>query len=784
MKQFAKSLSSVLSAPRRSIRGRLGLFTVLLMGLIAGFIFLFFPMKLRLQALDSIATTATTLTEMTAYVLATPMVEDDYAKIEEFVTTTAHFEDVVYAFVVSADGVPVTSYNREPTRFPIDSELGKTSGPEHETGIYRVRRAIADEDGKLIGTVNLGYSLASLTAVIDNVRTLIAYVSILVFVFGLAGVYAISYVITEPLGRMVDAAGKLASGDFDVRVDTTSNDEVGHLAESFNQMVDSLETAYQNLEGANLNLSRHSRELQLEVSERMRAEVALRESEERFRAVVEHATDVVIIVDKTGELLYISPASVGMLGYEPDELVGTDIIRHIHKDDQGAARAALIDNLPDISRIVKVEARFQHMNGSWRYLALHGRNLEGQVGVNGTLLNMSDISEIKRYQNDLVVAKETAEEMVRLKDSFLANMSHEIRTPLTGILGFAQVLSAEVEDDQKELVTFIQDGGNRLLSTLNSVLDLAQLQANAIELHRFPMDVCTEVHNSAQLLEPLAKLNGVDFIIDLPEDPLVAQLDQKCLNRIVTNLVSNAIKFTDSGSITVCVQKAGDRIEVKVVDTGVGIGADFVPFLFDEFKQESTGLSRSHEGSGLGLAITRRLVELMDGTITVDSRKGKGSDFTVSFPLSTSSPVARSRKSGDRPPVTLGYRPHILVVEDNPDTRLLIKKILQTDFEVTITESSAKALEASRTAAFDLVLMDISLGDGNDGAETMKTLRGQAIYKSTPIIAVTAYALPGDRVRFLNEGFNDYLSKPFRKEDLLDIIRRNIAKREVTVTQG
>ena len=369
---------------------------------------------------------------------------------------------------------------------------------------------------------------------------------------------------------------------------------------------------------------------------------------------------------------------------------------------------------------------------------------------------------------------------MRLKDSFLANMSHEIRTPLTGILGFAQVLSTEVDDSQRELVTFIQEGGKRLLNTLNSVLDLAQLQANAIELHEFPMDVCTEVHNSALLLEPMARMQGLDFVVEVPEEPVVSVLDQRCLNRIVSNLVSNAVKFTDAGTITVQVAREKEDALIRVVDTGVGISDQFIPFLFDEFKQESTGLSRSHEGSGLGLAITRRLVELMHGSISAQSEKGAGTTFTVRFPLSSSGVENPPKMQPDRPARPLGFRPSVLVVEDNPDTRLLVKRILQESFDVTMTEDGAQALAEAAKSSFHLVLMDISLGDGSDGAEVMKQLRGIEGFSSTPVVALTAYALPGDRVHFLNEGFDDYLAKPFRKEDLLDLIRRNLGRKHVT----
>jgi signal transduction histidine kinase len=229
-------------------------------------------------------------------------------------------------------------------------------------------------------------------------------------------------------------------------------------------------------------------------------------------------------------------------------------------------------------------------------------------------------------------ARAQAEEMARLKSAFLANMSHEIRTPLTAIIGFAQVLAEEVDEEQQGLVAPIEQGGRRLLDTLNSVLDLARLQAGRFDLRIEPVDTAEEAHALGDLLRPLAQQKGLALVVHAPPNGLVAHADRSALQRVLTNLVSNAVKFTSAGRVTISAEAVGGRIRLRVRDTGRGISPAFLPALFEEFRQESDGLTRSHEGSGLGLAITRQLVELTGGTIQVESELGVGSAFTVTLP--------------------------------------------------------------------------------------------------------------------------------------------------------
>ncbi|HYE57107.1 MAG TPA: HAMP domain-containing sensor histidine kinase, partial [Rhodothermales bacterium] len=244
------------------------------------------------------------------------------------------------------------------------------------------------------------------------------------------------------------------------------------------------------------------------------------------------------------------------------------------------------------------------------------------------------VTERRQYEQGLVEAREWAEELAQLKSAFLANMSHEVRTPLAGIIGFAEVLEDELEGAQREAAALVRESGMRLLETLNSVLDLARLESDATELKLVPLDVRAEIEAVARLFGPTAERKGLTFDVRLPEGgaPLRAMLDSAALHRVLANLVSNAIKFTDRGRITLEADRVNGHLALHVRDTGCGMSASFLPHVFEEFRQESSGLTRAHQGSGLGLAITKRLVDMLHGTITVESTVGLGTTFTVRFP--------------------------------------------------------------------------------------------------------------------------------------------------------
>ncbi len=252
------------------------------------------------------------------------------------------------------------------------------------------------------------------------------------------------------------------------------------------------------------------------------------------------------------------------------------------------------------------------------------------------------LDEREKYEQELIEAKEKAEESARLKSTILTNMSHEIRTPITAILGFAQILEEEVSEDQREFLTYITQSGKRLMETLNSILDLSKLEVEGFAFEFEPLDLGPSVQEVVDLLMPVALKKNLQ-LTGCAEGAVVAHLDKTALDRILNNLVGNALKFTEEGGVRVSAVREGGAAVLRVEDTGVGITEEFLPHIFEEFKQESAGLARSYEGSGLGLAITKRLVEHMGGAIAVESEKGRGATFIITFPEKAAGPEPAER---------------------------------------------------------------------------------------------------------------------------------------------
>ena len=532
-------------------------------------------------------------------------------------------------------------------------------------------------------------------------------------------------------------------------------------------------------ENARMVLSKEGKPLFYEgtvedVTAQRRVQQALRKSEERFRSLVQHSSDIITVLDGFGTITYLSPSIEHLLGYSSDEMMGQNPFERIHPDDRRRMRVLLKTIVRESGMHGSVEFRMRHAKGHYVYIESVGANLLHDVNVGGIVLNSRDITERKRAEAVLVAAKEQAEEAARLKSNFLANMSHEIRTPLTGILGFSSILAEEITDPKhREFVTLIEKSGRRLMETLNSVLDLARLESGGMELTMEPVLVAEAVHQIVHLMQPMAGDRNILLQEAISDPEAKANLDVGALNRVLTNLVGNAIKFTEEGSVTVEMDASPSSIVLRVRDTGVGIDAEFLPRLFNEFEQESTGIGRSHEGSGLGLTITYQLVKRMNGTISVESTKGVGSVFEVRFPRtvqSSSRPdiapeqheiLSKSEQSKGR---------SVLVVDDNETTRFLMERMLEAEYETHAAGTAEDAVAAASDVRYDAVLMDINLGAEVSGEDVMHRFRHLEGYAQVPIVAFTAYALPGDHERFLSAGFDGYLSKPFTKQQVLALL--------------
>ena len=502
-----------------------------------------------------------------------------------------------------------------------------------------------------------------------------------------------------------------------------------------------------------------------DVTAEREARLAVQRSEARFRALVQRSSDVVVVADADDRLTYVSPAIGMLLGHTPEATTGTALADLVHPDDRAQA-ADFLAEVHSGQPSAQLQLRLRHAEGHDVFVEGAATALYDDPAVRGLVLNLRDVTERMRAQAVLVQAKRQAEEVAALKSTFLANMSHEIRTPLTAILGFSSILGDEISDPtQREFVELIARSGRRLMDTLNSVLDLTRLDAGTGHLDGDRLDAGALVHETVAMFGPAAVERGVAIRAEIQDDDLTVMADEAALVRVLHNLVGNALKFTDEGEVVVSADR-GPRggIAFQVSDTGIGVDPGFLPRIFGEFEQESTGHGRRYEGVGLGLALSRQMVERMGGTISVESEKGVGTVFTV---------ILRPAEAN----ASDASLPLVLVVDDNEQARQVALHTLAGAFRVMEAVDGDGALAAVASERPDVALLDIHLGASISGEDVMRRLRGSTAFAALPMIAVTAYGLPGDRERFLAAGFDAYITKPYSRADLYSVIDGALATR-------
>lgn len=547
-----------------------------------------------------------------------------------------------------------------------------------------------------------------------------------------------------------------------------------------------------------------------EITEQVRAEEAMRKKEEHHKAVIENIfkfiPEGVLVLTESLNLLKQNKAFddivqkyAPLLGYTEQELVekitgqlrskivtGDSKEIHIGKNDQLETDPSGRDELI-----------FQ-FNTARMFLAEEEEE-EEEASI---VVSLLDITAKKKMIEELIIAKEKAEEMNRLKTNFLNNMSHELRTPLNGILGYAGILTSQLDDPElNEMAQGVFQSGRRLCETLNLILDLSEAEADKIEVIAKDIAVIPLVKNSISSFVKEAAKKDLQLETIIKDENIYAHLDEHLFNRILYNLIDNALKFTKHGEITVEIGKevsdgkdpdysGVNWFYVKVKDTGIGIARDKIDLIWDEFRQVSEGISRSYEGPGLGLTISKRAVELMQGVISVESELGVGSTFTVKFPAVSVVPQKEElvqeeseRSFGqaaviqrEKETVETAALPFVLCVEDDFVNRHIVKLFLKNICIVETAEDGETALQLAAENKYDLILMDINLGGGMNGMEAVKEIVKMPQYAGTPIIAVTAYAMGKDKAEFLKGGCTHYIAKPFLKHEFIDLVTSALKK--------
>ena len=508
--------------------------------------------------------------------------------------------------------------------------------------------------------------------------------------------------------------------------------------------------------------------------QRLRAETALRETEARYRQLVETSTDVVWRIDSSGRFTFLNNASEQVFGWKPEQLVGRPFATIADPASADRDRGAIAHMLSG-DELSGYETISKHATGGRIHLKMSGRPVRDPSGlVIGAQGIAHDISLEVATREALRVARVTAEQADAAKSAFLANMSHEIRTPMTGILGTADlILDGDLSAEQRHSVQLIVASGETLLTIINDILDLSKIEAGQLELEDAPLDLHELMQNTVSLMSHGARAKNIDVVLEIRNDvPRFVRGDPTRLRQVLTNLVSNAIKFTSAGSVVVSVaslSRDGDgcRLRFGVRDTGIGIAPDALQRIFEPFRQADVSTTRSYGGTGLGLSISRRLVDMMDGTLEVASVLGEGSEFHFTLTLAATGQSAD--QGATRRPAAPAMRKalRILIAEDNPVNQEVAATMLRRrGHHVDIVGNGREAVDALADQSYDVVLMDLQMPI-LDGIQATIEIRAHEADERVPIIALTANAASGEVDRCIAAGMDDYVPKPFRAADLI-----------------
>lgn len=512
---------------------------------------------------------------------------------------------------------------------------------------------------------------------------------------------------------------------------------------------------------------------------RLDADASKALSESRWRFALEGIGDLVLEIDTRQGVSYPGGNTEKVLGYSLNDMpVDVDgWLRLIHNDDVQIVKKAIMDNSQGKQTVYAIEHRVRTKWGD-RWFLNRGCNIYQTNGGEATIMAvLTDIHPAKEFAVELIAAKEQLEQANNIKNLFLANMSHELRTPMNGIFGMLQLLEiSDLDMDQRESISIMRDSSKRMMGLINNLITYTTIEGGAVSLNEEIFDIGETIREIVESYRPEIIAKELKLYFECSQNlPTELYGDAEKIGMIVHQWMENAIKFTDAGSITVTVKPdvpisgVQDSISVlvSISDTGIGISADDLPNLFMNFTQADSSYTRTHQGAGLGLAICRQVRDILGATFEVDSAPGEGAIFKMRIRLKTVQNNMLIQQAS-------GYSGNVLVVDDDEVSRRLLGLFCEkADMSVHYAANGREAILKNAAQTFDLILMDIQMPDMS-GVEATKIIHMQNTERSVSptIIAVTAYALKGDQERFLQEGMDDFLSKPIDSGQLYTMIKK------------
>ncbi len=503
---------------------------------------------------------------------------------------------------------------------------------------------------------------------------------------------------------------------------------------------------------------------------------------QKYETLSKFANDAFILADKELKIVEANEKTVEMYGYSYPELLNLPLLV-LRAPEERLSLKNIVEQIRSMNGMV-YETLHLKKDGTKFFVEVSAKTIE--IGGKEYMIEICrDITERKKFEKELNESRIKAEESDRLKSNFLSMMSHEVRTPLNIILGVIDILKEAVKNEilpaKDHFFDMISRNSSRLMTLINDMIDISRIESNEMSLSFTVRNAESMLMDLKAEFEMETFTKGLQIIEKYDAPNAYIKIDELRFHQVISNIISNAIKFTQRGGITLSTKIIDEEVNISVKDTGIGISDKFKNHLFKLFRQADEGFSRNFEGAGLGLAIANRFANLMGGRINVESEINKGSTFTVIFPkVESRFLIAPDNSNAHRSSqYIIESKPTVLIVDDNKDSRFFVEVILnKLGLNYHTASDSKTAVQILNQFDIDLILIDINLYGDIDGEKLFDIIRFELLFDSLPIVAVTGHSKNGDRERFLARGFNDYISKPFTMETLSKILFKYLRKEE------
>lgn len=604
-----------------------------------------------------------------------------------------------------------------------------------------------------VGSVKIIFSIKSLFYDLLWIRLIYVISVILTIVLiDIFIVYILSRLIINPINRLAYATKRVSYDNLNVKIPVISNDEIGDLAKTFNNMIDKLNKSLIKIKG----------------------------SEEKSRSYIENSPIGIFIISGEQKLKSVNEAACIMTAYSEEELLQTEF-GHIISDNSKSDGYNHFYKLSQFGAAYD-EFEFIRADGSLRNMSVNAVKISDDEYI----AFAQDITDRLRIDKELKESKETAENALVVKSKFLSNMNHELRTPLTGILGMINMMNkTKLDEEQKKFLAMMKKSGDLLLNIVNDILDISKIESGKRIYTKKNVNLRELLDSLYEVFKISADNKGIELYFNYDDELQDNFLtDETFISQIVINLVNNAIKFKEKGKAQLYVKKIGrvvknsvnldkQKIEITVCDTGIGIPEDKIENIFERFSQIDSSYRKKFAGTGLGLSIVKSLIEAMNGTVTVKSREYEGTCFTINLELEIPDGISGRTEEGGTESAAdyIVYSDFtVMVVEDNGINLYYLSEILaEKGFKVITANNGKKALESFYKNKIDIILMDIQMPE-MDGITCSTIIREDKNNAAIPIIALTGYTMEEDIERCKTAGINDFLSKPINESGLMDKI--------------